>query len=183
MAKRLTRDDCILVAIDYQEKLVPAMYEKESLIQKTERLVRGFGILSLPVLFTQQYTKGLGETIEEIRQAAGEEAVYIDKLTFSAWGDENFVTEFKKRRRNTAVVVGIEAHVCEQQTVLDLLEEGYTVYVAADCVSSRSAFDRDVALKRMGEAGAVITTYESILFELVGWCKAEEFKQISKLVK
>lgn len=183
MAKRLTRDNCILVAIDYQEKLVPAMFEKEALIEKSSHLVKGFGILNLPVLFTQQYTKGLGETIREMKEAAGEGAVYLDKLTFSAWNDENFVAEFKKRQRNIAVVVGIEAHVCEQQTVLDLLEEGYGVYVAADCISSRNPYDRDISIARMRDAGAVITTYESILFELLGWSKAEEFKQISALVK
>ena len=183
MQKRLKREDCILVAIDYQERLAPAMADRERLMEASAKLIEGFRILNLPILITQQYPKGLGQTVEEIKDAAGKDAVYLDKVTFSAWGDENFAAEFLKRSRRTAVVIGIEAHVCEQQTVLDLLEEGFTVYVAADCVGSRSERDRDYAIQRMSQAGAIITTYESILFELLGWSKAEEFKQISALVK
>lgn len=183
MQKRLKREDCILVAIDYQERLVPAMADQKRLLETSAKLVEGFRILNLPILVTQQYPKGLGQTVDFMKEAAGKEAFYLDKVTFSAWKDENFVEEFLKRGRRTAVVIGIEAHVCEQQTVLDLLEEGFTVYVAADCISSRSEKDKDYAIQRMAQAGAVITTYESILFELLGWSKAEEFKQISALVK
>ena len=182
MNSRLKKEDCILVVIDYQEKLVPAMADRENLVATSAKLIKGFNILNLPILITQQYTKGLGETIPEIKEAAGD-VPYLEKMTFSAWDDENFVAEFQKRNRKTVVVIGIEAHVCEQQTVLDLLEEGCTVYVAADCVGSRSEKDRDYAIERMRGAGAIITTYESILFELLGWSKAEEFKQISALVK
>ena len=179
---RLTKENCILIAIDYQEKLVPAMYEKEALIDKSARLIKGFGILGMPVIITEQYPKGLGATIAEIKDA-DPMAEIIEKNTFSAWDNEECVELVRKINRPNAVVVGIETHVCEQQTVLAMLEEGYNVYVAADCVSSRSAFDRDISIERMRSAGAVITTYESILFDILQWSKADEFKQISALVK
>lgn len=180
--KRLTRENCVLIAIDYQEKLVPAMYEKEELIDKSARLIKGFEILGMPVIITEQYPKGLGVTIPAIKEA-NPSAQIIEKNTFSAWDNEECVDAVKKINRPNAVVVGIETHVCEQQTVLAMLEEGYNVYVAADCVSSRSAFDRDISIERMKAAGAVITTYESILFDVLKWSKADEFKQISALVK
>ncbi len=180
--ERLKKDNSVLVAIDYQTKLVPAMYEKEKLVEKSGKLIEGFGILGLPVIFTQQYSKGLGETIDELKKIDCD-AVFVEKNTFSAWANEEFRKKVKDTGRKVAVVIGIETHVCEQQTVLDMIEEGYHVYVAADCVSSRDSFDRDVAIDRMRDAGAVITTYESILFELLGWSKAEEFKQISALVR
>lgn len=180
--KRLKRENCILVAVDYQEKLVPAMCDKENLIDKTARLIKGFDILGMPVIITEQYPKGLGSTIPEIKEV-NSHAEIIEKNTFSAWDNAEFVDLVRKMRKPNAVVVGIEAHVCEQQTVIDMLEEGYNVYVAADCVASRNEFDRDVAIERMRDAGAVITTYESILFDVLKWSKAEEFKQISALVK
>lgn len=180
--KKITREDCVLVAIDYQTKLVPAMFGKEALIDRSVRLIKGFDILGMPVLITEQYPKGLGQTIPEIREA-NSQAEILEKNTFSAWDDADFVVRMRQMNKSTAVVIGIEAHVCEQQTVLDLLAEGYTVYVAADCVSSRTAFDRDTAIERMRNAGAVITSYEAILFDVLGWSKAEEFKQISALVK
>ncbi|MBR6701388.1 MAG: hydrolase [Firmicutes bacterium] len=179
---RLTRENCVLIAIDYQEKLVPAMYEKEALIDKSARLIKGFSILGMPVVVTEQYPKGLGSTIPEIKEA-DPYAEIIEKNTFSAWDNEECVEYIRKMKKPNAVVVGIETHVCEQQTVLAMLEEGFNVYVAADCVSSRSAFDRDISIERMRAAGAIITTYESILFDILQWSKAEEFKQISALVK
>ena len=114
---------------------------------------------------------------------AAEAAVTIDKVTFSAWKTEEFVQKIEELGRKTAVVVGIETHVCEQQTVLDMLDAGYTVYVAADCVASRKESDRDTAIRCMQAAGAVITSYEAILFDLLETAKAPEFKAISNLVK
>lgn len=180
--ERLSRDNCVLIGIDYQERLVPAMSEKEELIDASARLIKGFEILGLPVVITRQYPKGLGATVPEIDGAA-EAAVTIDKVTFSAWKTEEFVQKIEELGRKTAVVVGIETHVCEQQTVLDMLDAGYTVYVAADCVASRKESDRDTAIRCMQAAGAVITSYEAILFDLLETAKAPEFKAISNLVK
>lgn len=179
---RLKKENTVLVAIDYQERLVPAMSGKEELIEMSAKLIKGFEILGMPVIMTQQYPKGLGQTIPEIKDV-NPNAQIIDKAAFSAWEEENFVEAFKKTGRNVAVVMGIETHVCEQQTVLDMIDEGYTVYVPADCVASRKDSDRDASIERMRQAGAIITTYESILFELLVTSKAPEFKAISNLVK
>lgn len=180
--KRLNREEVILIVIDYQERLVPAMMNKEETIATAAKLIKGFSIMELPIMIVQQYPKGLGETVSEIKSAA-ENGMIIDKQTFSAWKDENFVSEFKKQNKKIVVVIGIEAHICEQETVLDLLDEGYTIYVAQDCISSRKENDKLVSVERMRQNGANITTYESILFELLGSNKAPEFKQISALVK
>ena len=183
MKNRLDKENCILVAIDYQEKLVPAMCEKESLIDASSRLLKGFSIFGMPVLLTEQYPKGLGPTIEAIKTAAPEDAQYFSKMSFSAYDDENFVEAVKKTGRKNVIVMGIEAHVCEEQTVLDMIDDGFNVYVPADCVASRKEFDRDTAIDRMKNAGAVISTYEALLFEILRGAKEEGFKDISKLVK
>lgn len=178
----LTRKDTLFVAIDFQEKLMPVMSEREKLEDKTIRLCKGMNVLGIPVIVTQQYTKGIGPTVEPVAEAIGEFEP-IDKTTFSCMRNEEFVAQLKAADKKNIVVCGIESHICVQQTVLQLLEEGYNVYVAADCVSSRSPEDKMWSIARMGEAGAVITTYEAILYELLEGSKEEGFKAISAIVK
>ena len=189
---KLKREDAILVGIDFQEKIMPAMKGKEELEEVAVKLVKGCRILGVPVVMTQQYTKGLGETIPSVvaalTEAIGEDIAAadfapIEKTSFSAMGEPAFVEALEKLGRKTIIIAGIEAHVCVQQTVIDLLEKGYTVFVANDCISSRSNTDKKYAQRRMGDAGAVGSTFESILFELLGGAKEPGFKQISALVK
>ena len=180
--KLMNRDDCIFIVIDYQEKLMPVMQDKQVLEDKVCRLAEGMKKLGIPHIVTQQYTKGIGETIPSVAEAIGKFEP-IDKTSFSCMRNETFVDQLEATGRRTAVVCGIESHICVQQTVIQLLGRGYNVYVPADCVSSRSMEDKIYSLTRMGEAGAVITTYESVLYELLGDAKAEEFKAISKIVK
>lgn len=189
---KLKKQDAVLVGIDFQERLMPAMKNKEELEASVGKLVKGCRILGVPVIMTQQYTKGLGSTIPSIAAAvtesfdgdsAEEEFRPVEKTSFSAMGEPAFVQELEKIGRKTVIIAGIEAHVCVQQTVMDLLESGYTVFVANDCISSRSNTDKKYSQRRMGDAGAIGTTYESILFELCGGAKDPGFKQISALVK
>ena len=189
---RLKKEDTILVGIDFQERLMPAMKNNEELEKTAVKLVKGCRILGIPVIMTQQYTKGLGSTVGAIAAALtesiGEEIAAaefhpVEKTSFSAMGEPAFVETLEKLGRKTVVIAGIEAHVCVQQTVIDLLDNGYTVFVANDCISSRSNTDKKYSQRRMGDAGAVGTTYESILFELCGGAKEAGFKQISALVK
>ena len=189
---KLKREDAILVGIDFQEKIMPAMKGKEELEEVAVKLVKGCRILGVPVVMTQQYTKGLGETIPSVvvalTEAIGEDIAAadfapIEKTSFSAMGEPGFVEALEKLGRKTIIIAGIEAHVCVQQTVIDLLEKGYTVFVANDGIASRSNTDKKYSQRRMGDAGAVGTTMESILFELLGGAKAPGFKQISALVK
>ena len=178
----MNREDCIFIAIDYQEKLMPAMSGKEELENKVCRLAEGMKALGIPHIVTQQYTKGIGETIPSVAEAIGE-FTPIDKTSFSCMNNEAFCAQLEEAGRKTAIICGIEAHICLQQTVLQLLEEGYRVYVPVDCISSRSEMDKLISITRMGEAGAVMTTYEAILYELLRDSKAPEFKAISKIVK
>jgi len=180
--KLMNRDDTLFIAIDFQEKLMPVMNDKANLEDKVCRLAAGMKKLDLPIVVTQQYTKGIGETIPSVAEALGKFEA-IDKTSFSCMGNSDFVARLDELGRKTAVVCGIEAHICLQQTVIELLARGYDVYVPADCTSSRSEQDKLWALARMGEAGAKITTYEAVLYELVGDAKDPDFKAISKIVK
>lgn len=189
---KLKKEDAVLVGIDFQERLMPAMKNNIELEAAAAKLVKGCRILGVPAIMTQQYTKGLGPTVaaiaEALTEALGEEtgAVEfqpIEKTSFSAMGEPAFVDALEKLGRKTVIIAGIEAHVCVQQTVIDLLEKGYTVFVANDCISSRNNTDKKYSQRRMGDAGAIGTTYESILFELCGGAREPGFKQISALVK
>lgn len=190
--QRIKKEDTVLVGIDFQERLMPAMKNREELEATAVKLVKGCRILGVPVILTQQYTKGLGETVSAISAAVTEpiaegdasaEFQPVEKTSFSAVGEPDFVERLERLGRKTVIIAGIEAHVCVQQTVIDLLDKGYTVFVANDCISSRSNTDKKYSQRRMGDAGAVGTTCESILFELLGGAKEPGFKQISALVK
>lgn len=178
----LTRDNTALVVIDLQERLMPAMSGKEELESQTVKLINGMNALGVPAVVTQQYTKGIGPTAPAIAEALGD-FEHVEKHTFSCMATEEFVSKIKELGRKDIVVCGVEAHICVQQTVLELLEEGYNVYLVADCVSSRREEDKMWGITRMGGAGAVITTYEAVLYEILRDSKAAEFKAISAIVK
>lgn len=178
----INRDDTLAVFIDFQEKLMPAMSNKEELEDKVIRLAEGLKVLGVPHVVTQQYTKGIGETIPSVAEAIGEYE-YIEKTCFSCMNKVEFVNQVDLAAKKNIIVCGIEAHICVQQTVLQLLEEGYNVVVPADCISSRSRNDYLWATERMEKAGAIVTTYEAILYELLKDSKEPGFKEISKIVK
>ena len=179
---RIKREDAVLVLVDFQERLMPAMRNSEKVLAQTVMLTTGCKEFDIPVLVTQQYTKGMGETVDPVKTALGEFA-YIEKKEFSCWLNPDFKKALEDTGRKTVIVCGCETHVCVQQTVLDLLEAGYNVYVAGDCVSSRKKYTRDTAIARMAGAGAVVTCAETALFELLGSADDPHFKTISKLVK
>jgi len=179
---RIEREETLCLVVDYQERLVPVMDDREALIRNANILVKGMNLLEVPMIVSQQYTKGIGMTVEEVRN----EIIpfgYFDKLSFSCCKDEAILEEIKKYNKKNIIVCGIEAHICVLQTVVDLLEEGYHVIVVEDCIGSRKKRDKKVALKRMEKEGAIFTTYESILFELTKVAGNDTFKAISKLIK
>ncbi|NLY70350.1 MAG: hydrolase [Clostridiales bacterium] len=178
----INKEEAVLVLIDFQERIMPAMHNKEELEKTVERLVKGCKILDIPVVVTQQYTRGLGPTIPSLHEALGDYNP-IEKTSFSAMGEPEFEKELKRLGRKTIILTGIETHVCVQQTALDLIDKGYEVFLVEDCVSSRSINDKKYAIKRMTQVGAICTTYEAVLFEILKDAKAENFKQISALVK
>lgn len=180
---RILKENTIALAIDFQERIIPAMSQREELIGNTLKLMEGLRILEVPIIATQQYTKGLGMTSDKIMSAVGENFKYFDKLTFSCLEDEAINKEIQSHNKKNIIVFGIEAHVCVMQTVVDLQKEGYQVILVEDCISSRKEHDKDIALQRMVAEGVVFTTYESILFELTRKAGSETFKRISKLIK
>lgn len=182
MVKRLQKQNTFVIVIDFQEKLLPAMRSPEELEDTTAKFIAGAKVLGLPVVVTQQYTKGLGETTGKIREALGD-FTPIEKKSFSAFGAEEFAKAVEALGRKAVLVAGIESHICVEQTVLDFLEKGCDVFVVADCISSRKETDKKMALKRMLQAGAVPVTYEAALYEMLEVASGDEFKTISKIVK
>ena len=182
---RLHRETTVLVVIDVQDGLMPAMERRQEVETNIDRLIRGCHILGVPTIVTEQYRKGLGSTVEPIRRALEETGGYhpIEKSCFSAFGCAGFEKELKKLARNQVIVAGVEAHVCVYQTVVDLLREEYEVTIIGDAVSSRTAQNRAIALERMTNERARLSSTEMALFELLVRAASDEFRAISKLVK
>jgi isochorismate hydrolase len=180
--KTLQQKRTALLVIDIQEKIIKVINNHEKVIENTLKLIKGFKEMGLPVYYTEQYSRGLGRTVKELLvELDGVSA--IEKSTFSCYGAGNLFNELSEKSLDQVVICGVEAHVCVQQTTLDLLENGFQVNLAADAVSSRREFDFKTAIDRMRFAGAEVTTTESVLFELLEICGTEVFKKISKLVK
>lgn len=179
----LNRDKAMLIIIDLQEKLLPAMSDPDTLMDTTVKFIDGINQFGMPKLITTQYVKGLGETDPRIAEIFGEGFAPVDKRTFSVFKCEEFREKFDALEKKQIIVCGIEAHICLQQSVLELREMGYEVYVPVDCIMSRKESDRDTAIERMRQAGAIMTTYESILYELLVDSRAPEFKAITNIVK
>lgn len=175
---RIDVNQSVALVIDYQEKLVPAMADKEQLIHNSCILLEGLQILDVPVVLTQQYTKGLGMTIPEIQTAAGTQE-YIDKIAFTAYDS----VEAQTREKKFVIVCGIEAHICVLQTVIDLKEAGFVPVLVTDCISSRKVHDKEMGIQRAIQEGAIVTTYEALLFELLKVAGTETSKKIQKLIR
>lgn len=180
-SKVLDRTKTALLVIDIQERIIRAMQRHETVIENALKLIRGFKTINIPIYFTEQYPKGLGETVPELKEEL--EGNAIEKMSFSCDGAGNLFEELKQKGYSQIVVCGVESHVCVQQTVLDLLANDFQVDLVADAVSSRRDIDYNIALDRMRANGAEVTTTESVLFELISVCGTDEFKTISKLVK
>jgi nicotinamidase-related amidase len=179
---RLVRQDAALLVVDVQEKLLPSIFEEERVRRNTVTMVRAAQILGVPMLVTEQYPKGIGRTAPDVAEALGAAAA-IEKLTFSTFGELAFVEALGALERRTLIVVGIEAHVCVTQSVLDALSAGYEVHVLADAVSSRTESNWRSGLNRMQQAGAVVSSTEMALFELLHVAGTPEFKEVLRLIK
>ncbi len=175
-------ENCAFVQVDVQERLFPFIANNEELEKNLVRLVKGLKTHKIPMLINEQYKKGLGETIDSLKDLV-EEYPHFEKTTFSCCGQEEGLEKLKSLNKKYVILAGIETHVCVLQTALDLLEVGLVPVLVVDCVGSRKDLDKEIAIKRMLQAGVVLTTYESLLFELTQSSKHENFKEISKLVK
>jgi len=179
---RITRTGTTALFIDFQEKLFPAMYQKETLLKNSRILLEGLSILNIQIAFTQQYTRGLGETLESISSLVLGFAP-IEKTDFSCFGAEEYLNFLQQHQSKTIILCGIEAHVCVLQTAVDLKEAGYFPLVITDCITSRTETSIAGAIERFRHEKIMMSTCESILFELTRSARAEEFRAISKLVK
>jgi nicotinamidase-related amidase len=179
----LDGEKAALIVIDVQEKLAPAMNGDlyAQLLEHANLLIEGFKALDLPIIATEQYSKGLGHTVAELDSAA--EQYRIEKMSFSCCGEESFLTALEATGAKQVVIVGMETHVCVFQTVIDLLDRGYVVHLVRDAVSSRFQSDYENAISTAARAGAVITTTEMALFQLVKGAGNDDFKAVSKLVR
>ena len=169
----------VAVMVDFQERLFGHMAGHERLHDRVSRLAAGLKLFEVPTLITQQYTKGLGPTLSDLAI----EGKVVEKMSFSAWREEDFSHALRKRHKKQIILAGIEAHICLLQTALDLIDAGYKVYIPADATASRDETNRLNALNRLEKAGAVITNVESVLFELCRTAEHEQFKALSQIVK
>jgi nicotinamidase-related amidase len=167
-----------LVVVDVQEGFRKAITEFEDVARASATLARGADAVGIPVIASEQYPKGLGQTVPEVADALPDGTEPLEKLVFAASEADGFDLD----GRDQALVCGIETHVCVNQTALDLLDRGIEVHVARDAVGSRTAANKEVGLEKMERAGAVITSVETALFELVGRAGTDEFKEVQKLV-
>ena len=180
LARRpLEADQCALVVIDIQQKLLPSIFQKEQLVRNAQLLIRAAGILKVPTLLSTQYAKGLGGTVPEISSLlTGTEPV--DKTLFSCFGSDAFCALLKHlpRQRNTLLLCGMESHICVTQTALGALREGYLPHVASDAVSSRTEWNCKIGLDRMRAAGAIISSTEMMIYELMRSSSSAAFKEL-----
>jgi nicotinamidase-related amidase len=180
MARRpLIADQCALVVIDIQEKLLPPIFQKERLVRNSQLLIRAAGILKIPALVSTQYAKGLGATVPEVASLLpGSDPV--DKTLFSCFGSDVFCSLLKRLpgQRTTLLLCGMESHICVTQTALGALRDGYLVHIASDAVSSRTEWNWKIGLDRMRAAGAVISSTEMMIYELMQSSSSAAFKEL-----
>ena len=179
---RLDRESAVLLVIDIQERLAVAMAEREKVVANAGHLIAAAKLLGVPVVHTEQYPKGLGPTVPELR-AALEPAAPVEKLTFDCCGEPTFAPALDAAGRSTVIVCGMETHICVLQTVLGLLARGVTVHVAADAVCSRNPENARTALELLRDAGAVITCTETVMFQLLVRAGTPEFKAIQARIR
>lgn len=174
--------DSALVVIDMQERLVPAMMAPARTIKNTQLLLHAAKKTDVPALLTEQYPKGLGPTIPEIKKAAGDASI-LPKMHFSCMEDPDFSKAFKSLNRRQAILAGMEAHICVAQTAGSLVEEGFEVFVVSDATASRTLESEAACLARLSAVGVSIVTTEMVIFEWLGKAGTDAFKEILPLIK
>ena len=181
----LNIDNCCLLIIDLQEKLLPHIFNKEKIKDNSKKLVDLFDDLNLPIIYTEQYPKGLGSTVDCLKKKLTDNySKKIEKTTFSAFENEELKTHMTQINKKQVIVIGVESHICVLQTTIDLLESDKQVYVVEECVGSRKLGDANMGIKRMLKNGATLINFEMIFFELIRDSKNQVFKKLSsKFVK
>jgi nicotinamidase-related amidase len=179
----LDPDNTVVVVVDVQEAFREPIFEFDKIVARTAVVVEAATLLNLPMLVTEQYPQKLGATVPEIKSVLPEGVAIVDKTAFSCCGASVFIEQLQRLRRKQVVLCGIETHVCMNQTAHDLLARGYQVHVLEDCTSSRTPQNRQIGLAKMRRSGALPSSSEMALFELMVDARHEHFRAISKLVK
>lgn len=179
---RILREDTIALLIDVQERLMPHIFEAEKLEKNLQILIEGLKLMHVPIIVSEQYKKGLGETILSI-QTLVNDFPHTEKTSFSCCDEPTIQERIELSGRRNILLFGVEAHVCLLQTAIDLKERGFNPIVVVDCISSRTLENKMIAVERFKQEGVVLTSYESILFELCRVAQGDAFKALSKLVK
>lgn len=178
----LSKEGTALVVIDVQERLYPHVLGKEAMLKNIVKLVSFSEKLKIPILVTEQYPKGLGKTIDELKLFLGS-CKPLEKTAFSAFGCPDFEASLKKLGAKAIVIVGIEAHVCVCQTALDAIQRDYMVAIATDAISSRKAEDLQAGIEKMRASGVIINTTEMVIFDILERAGTPEFREVSPLLK
>ena len=169
-----------LLIIDIQEKIIRPIFNKDSIIKNIKKLIYAYQILEENIFVSEQNPLKLGSTIPELLPKAGFKK--IEKMEFSLAKIQEFLKELEKKKITNLIVCGIETHICIQQTVLDCLQKGFEVILISDAMGSRNRVDHEIALQRMTQSGAILTTTESIIFELCKTADRKEFKEIRNII-
>jgi nicotinamidase-related amidase len=178
----LNTQKCCLIVVDVQGKLAQLMHNKEVLFKNIQILLKSAKLLSIPILWIQQKPEALGETLPEIAELLTDNSP-VNKVSFSACGQQEFITKLNSLKRSQVLLCGIETHVCVYQTAMDLLEKECEIDVISDAVSSRTLENKQIALQRLESEGANISSTEMALFELLRTADHTQFKEIAKLIK
>jgi len=179
----LQKDKTVLVVIDMQEAFRNSIADFTIIAERIAVAVRGFRVLEVPVIVTEQYPKGLGRTAPEISDALPDGVEIAEKTAFSSCGSQAFLDKLNETGAKQIVICGIETHICVNQTAHDLLEKGFEVHILQDCVSSRFEYNKKIGLQKMKINGVIPTSVEMSLFELMRDSRHEQFKAIQKLIK
>ena len=177
-----TIDNSVMLLVDVQGQLAQLMYEKDKLFNSLELMIKGMKILNVPILWMEQIPSKLGPTIGRLSDLMAPDSP-IEKFSFSCCREPEFIKKFKALGRNQVLWTGIETHICVHQTGYELLNQGYQVQVAADCVSSRTNENKEIGLGRLVQSGGQLTSVEMIFFELMQEASGDKFKQMVKLIK
>lgn len=176
---KLTKDNSVILFCDQQERLMPSIFNKETVIKNSVIMAKMAKIFNMPALMTTQYKKGLGDIVPEIGEFNYQS---FDKISFSAYLNSGFREELEDIDRPNIIITGAETHICVYQTVRDLINANYNVYVVADSVGSRTEFDYNNGLELMRSLGAIITNTETVLFDIMEYANIPEFKECQSLI-
>ncbi len=178
----LIRDDAVVVIVDIQERLAEAMSMRQKVVDNSLHLIELAKMFDIPIVVTEQYPKGLGPTVPEIKEALPYYSP-VEKLSFNCCGTSEFSETMREVGRKKVILTGMETHICVLQTALGLMQDGYDVHLAADAVCSRTKENWKIGTEFMRSAGTIVTCTETVLFQLLGVAGTEEFKAISRRIK